>query len=266
VAEYEKTIPPGGSGTIKATVKTTGGAGLISRGIALKSNSVENAGVSLTCRGYVAKPFEVLPSDRLLFNKIHYRRAREEKVTIRATDGKPFRIEKIETKSDYLLARAVPLDQKGNAYTLTVEVPPTAPIETRLNGIITVQTDHAKNSTIEVYYSGIVEGPIAVQPKWITIQNNRAGETGAVTLSATGESPFNLRNVNAPKGVRVRVTPQVKGKLYQVEVTLAEAVAQSRGLKLSITTNRREQRVISVPIVIATDASSPSPKLPGRAK
>jgi hypothetical protein len=266
VAEYEKVIPPGGSGTITATVHTGGAPGLISRGIALKTNSTENGDLSLTCRGYTAKPFEVLPSDRLLLDKIKYGRARKEQLTIRATDEQPFRIEKVEATSEYILTRSAPLDEKRNAYTLTVEVPSTAPIETRLNGIITIRTDHKKNPKIELYYSGIVEGPISVRPKWITMQHNRTGEKGVVTLSATGEDPFEVRKVEAPKGIRARVNPKERGKLYDVEVTLAGPVIQSKGLKLSIMTNQKEQAVISVPIVVTAEAKPTSPEQPKQSK
>jgi hypothetical protein len=249
VTEYDKVVPPGGSGKIVASISTGHGNGLMAKSIRVSSNSVENPEVSLTCKGFVTRAFEVGPPDRIMFNEVKYGDSREEKITLRATDGQSFEIKSVETNSEFVKAEAEPPKESGGAYTLKVKLLSTAPVGL-MNNTIRVSTTHPKKPVVDIYYHADIKGPIDFMPKWIRIPSNQAGEKGEVTLSTTGDETFSVRKVDVPKGFSADLQQQEAGKRYLITVTMNTPLEQPSNFNLTVETDRPEQATITIPLSV----------------
>jgi hypothetical protein len=267
VTEYDKVIPPGGSGKIVASISTGHGNGLMAKTVRVSSDSVENPEVTLTCKGFVTRAIQVGPPDRIVFNDVKFGEAREAKLTLRSTDGQSFEIKKIETNSEYVQAEAIPPKESGGPYTLQVKLLPTAPIGL-MNNTIRVFTTHPKKQIIDIYYHADIRGPVSYLPKWIRIPSNQAGQKGEVALSTTGDQTFSVRKVDAPTGFSADLQQQEPGKRYLITVTMNEPLEQPANLTLTVETDVPEQPTISIPIsVMMYQKGGPMvipPKMPQR--
>ena len=67
--EYDRTIPPGGEGKIKLTVRTRGYQGNIQKSARVNSNDPVNSTIRLSVKGFVKAPIIVSPRRVRLYGK-----------------------------------------------------------------------------------------------------------------------------------------------------------------------------------------------------
>jgi hypothetical protein len=96
VANFDRTIPPGGTGKIAADVDTTGFSGPISKAVLVFSNDPATPQVNLVIKADVRAFIEVLPRPLVIFRNVLQGEPASEKLVLASADGSNFKIESAE--------------------------------------------------------------------------------------------------------------------------------------------------------------------------
>jgi hypothetical protein len=262
VAEYDKVIPPGGSGKIITNVRTENFGGSISKPVTITSDSTENRQVTILCKTYVKNIFEVRPTGRLSKN-IKFHENYKDQVTIRQMDGKPFAIDNVENTSDLFKTEVVPPAEPGGVYVLKIRTSSPPPIG-RITNRSKVHTNNPRKPVIDIFEHVTVEGPVATNPYVLQFFKGEAGDTTAVSVYPTDKNRrIRIKKITAPDGIKAEITQKTDGKNYVVQATLTRAMGYTSGLKLSIETDQRDQPVVELPILIVSHAKPIEPSRTG---
>lgn len=258
VAEFDRTIPPGGTGRIKGVLDTTGYLGPVSWALMVFSNDPETPQVNLMIRANIRMFIDVLPRPLLRFNALKGETITD-KVTLVAEDGSDFRVLGVEGDGNGLKTSVRELrggdriaDRAGSQWELVVTVLADAN-EGMLTRRLKVQTTSPRAPEVTVNVSGIVRPIVQVIPaelnfgevssahpigRNVVLINNRA-ENELKILGAEVDSPVFSAKANQ-MGTSQR---------FQVGVTLKPGTraGEHRGV-LKVKTNDPNRSVIEVPV------------------
>ena len=102
VADYDKEIPAGGRGAVKAKLDTKDFSGPISKSILIMTNDPTEPTVSVVIKADVQPIVEVLPRPLIRFNAVQ-REPMTQKVVVVATDAtRAFKVTKVESNVPFL--------------------------------------------------------------------------------------------------------------------------------------------------------------------
>jgi hypothetical protein len=283
VADFDKTIPPGGTGKIRANVDTSAFNGPISKAVLVFSNDPATPQLSLVIKAEVRSMIEAMPRSLVLFRSVLQGETATEKVTLVSADGSPFKVLGVQVRGkDYvdsgrqsstgapilvepgtdrspyeITVRELPeaeriAERKGPQYEVAVTVPSNAP-EGMLNDKIIIKTDMAKAAEVPLNVTGAVRAIIQVVPPEINL-GKVAGDAdvGQPVLLVNNRQNTDLQiseaTVDNP-AFTTKILPLQAGQRYQIAVTL-KAGAPKGTLKgtLKINTSDPTRKVIEVPI------------------
>lgn len=259
VANFDRTIPPGGTGKIAADVDTTGFSGPISKAVLVFSNDPATPQVNLVIKADVRAFIEVLPRPLVIFRNVLQGEPASEKLVLASADGSNFKIESAEASGGtyQLTYRELPEkeripDRKGSQWELTVTVPANAP-EGMLNQKIVVKTTAAKAPEVTINVTGAVRAVVQVIPPQVNfgtvagdalvgqnflIVNNRQGAELQLSEVKVDNSNF-----------ATEVIPLQAGQRYQVAVSLKAGVPKgTQKATVKITTSDPLRKLIEVPV------------------
>jgi Protein of unknown function (DUF1573) len=235
VAEFDHTIPPGGTGKIHAVVDTTDFGGPISKTIYVYTNDPDNARVELAVKAEVQPYVFVLPgfarfiqpqgSEPGSVEEIMFTGSFDDLEITKAESPYPF------MTVTYRPAREEERREQGQGkqwvLTFTVDYKKT-PIGT-IADFVTVYTNHPKQPIVRIPVSGFVRPMIAVTPP--------EADFGEIDLSTPQEARLIVRSFDPAgiqvtsaetdvPGVRVEVTSIEEGKRFALNVTFTPAMAK----------------------------------------
>jgi len=259
VAEFDHTIPVGGSGKVVAEVDTTGFNGAISKAVLVFSNDPATPQINLVIKAEVRAFVEVLPRPLVIFQGVLQGEAATQKLTLASADGSDFEILSATPsggpyKISYaqLPAEERDADHKGSQWGLTVTVPADAP-EGMLNHKIVVKTNAPKAPEVTINVTGAVRPVVQVIPAEINfgtvagdaligrnvmINNNRQGT----------ELKLSDVSVDNPN-FTTELLPLQPGQRFQVAVTMkAGAPKGAQNGTLKITTSDPAHKLLEIPI------------------
>lgn len=230
VADYDRSIPPGETGQIKAVLDTTGFRGPLSRSIAVFTNDAVTPQLNLVLRAQVVSTIEILPRPLVRFNVLQGEPATDSVVLV-SPDGAEFRVLGVAGTDDRVAAEFRELadgerirGRQGSQWEVAVTVPAGAR-EGVLNQRLTVKTDFEKAPEVTVAVSGVVRPIIQVVPgelnfgsvrsgqsvsRNLVVVNNRLGHDLVVTGVVVDESLFAVDIATAGSSPRVQVTVTLK--------------------------------------------------------
>jgi len=259
VANFDRTIAPGGTGKIAAEVDTTGFSGPISKAVLVFSNDPATPQVNLVIKADVRAFIEVLPRPLVIFRNVLQGEPASEKLVLASADGSDFKVQSAEASGGpYQLAyRELPekeriQDRKGSQWELTVTIPANAP-EGMLNQKIVVKTTAAKAPEVAINVTGAVRAVVQVIPAQVNfgtvagdalvgqnflIVNNRQGAELQLSEVKVDNSNF-----------ATEVIPLQAGQRYQVAVSLKAGVPKgTQKATVKITTSDPLRKLIEVPV------------------
>jgi len=187
VAEFDKTIAPGKTGKVKATVDTTSFEGPIAKSVSVFTNDPKNPKLQLVIRAEVRPYIGVFPG------YVRYIYVQGEDIapipqTLWASDGEDFEIREVTSPNPELhvtFREATPEerqeDQPGRQWRLVPLLAKNAPVGA-LSGNIEVKTNHPKQKIVNVPISGFVRPRQHVTPQKVELG---ALEAGVLPLSRT---------------------------------------------------------------------------------
>lgn len=259
VADFDRTIPPGGSGKVVAEVDTAGFNGPISKAVLVFSNDPATPQVNLVIKAEVRAYVEVLPRPLVIFQSVLQGETATQKLTLVSADGSDFKVLSAtpsggpyEIAYHELPAKERTPDRKGSQWELTVTVPATAP-DGMLNHKILVKTTAPKAPEVTINVTGAVRPVVQVIPgevnfgtvagdalvgRNVMINNNRQGT----------ELKLSDVSVDNPNFTTEVLTLQA-GQKFQVAVTLkAGAPKGPQKATLKIKTSDPMRKLLEIPI------------------
>lgn len=259
VASFDRTIPPGGVGSVVAEVDTSAFNGPISKAVLVFSNDPQNGQLNLAVKVEVRAFIEVLPRSLLRFNVLQGEPATE-KVTLVSAENLTFKVLSAEAsggaydvKFRELAENERVQGKQGSQWEVAVTVPANAP-EGMLNHKIVLKTDAPKASEVTLNVSGLVRPIVQVVPaevnfgtvpsdapvgRNVILINNRSGSELQVTKVEVDDPTFSTE-----------VIPLQAAQRYQVAVSLpAGASKGTHKATMKITTNDPSRGVIQVPVL-----------------
>ena len=260
VADYDKEIPAGGRGAVKAKLDTKDFSGPISKSILIMTNDPTEPTVSVVIKADVQPIVEVLPRPLIRFNAVQ-REPMTQKVVVVATDAtRAFKVTKVESNVPFLATELRRLagneliaDKPGDQYEVAVSLADDAPVGP-VSGTVTITTDHPKAEQVTVKVYGVVRALVHVTPTMLEfgsveakarpgrnliVVNNRTDGAAVKVTGATVDDP----------AFEASVSTIEEGRRYQVAVTVkGDATAGPRNATLTVKTSDRDFPEIKVPV------------------
>ncbi|TMA63268.1 MAG: DUF1573 domain-containing protein [Deltaproteobacteria bacterium] len=261
MTEFDKVIPPGGVGKVKASLDTTHYKGPISKGITVTTNDGSKKPVVLQLKVEVVTAIDVQPTDTIsVAGKVGALKPTE--VTVSSTDGRSFEV--LAVKADPSLAVSVKpaADHNGARRTASggavasgasryvVTITPKADVAVgRSVASVTLTTNHPGGESVPVQIILVVSGDVLVSPETLVLEPR--GTDDHVKISkAQGEVLKILGVESSDPDFVPSVRTVVKGREYDIVVRYVGK--PNRGVvrsSVTVKTNDRHQRSIVIPVV-----------------
>lgn len=257
VANFDRTVPPGGTGKVQAEVDTRDFAGPIAKAVLVFTNDKENAQVNLIIKADVRTYLEVLPRPLVRFNVLQGEAAAE-KLTVVSAEGSAFKMLSAESDGPYQVAfRELPekerlADRAGSQWEVTITVPATA-AEGMINHKVVLKTDSPKAPEVTINLTGVVRPIVQIVPaevnfgtvpadapvgRNVILINNRQGNELQLTKVEVDTTDF-----------KAEVVPLQAGQRFQIAVSMPAGLSKgAHKATLRIATNDPSRKLIEVPV------------------
>ena len=250
VAEYDKTINPGGTGNITAVVDTTNFKGPIAKSVKVFTNDPTNPQINLVIKANIKTHVEIEPG-YARFVAVHgepnaksvqkvWSREKPDLEILGAKSPYP------HVKVSYAEAAANERDggASGNQWQITVELDTDAPVGPMAD-CIDVTTDHPERQTIRIPVSGFVRPVLSVTPRVADFGRREVTEpqTASLEIRNMSKSAVTLDEISTDiQGLQAEIEPLEEGRLYKVLLTLNPGIKKGRfrGLVTINTTSSKQ--------------------------
>jgi hypothetical protein len=258
VADFDKEIPAGGTGTIRAKLDTTNFNGPISKSLLVITNDPEKPSMNLVLKAEVRPILEVLPRPLVRFNAIQLEQVTD-KVTVVSDQPEPFTISKAVSAVPYITASVRKLGEgelvagkQKSQYEVTLTLTDKAPVGP-INTEVVLKTDNPKAKEVPIRVFGVVRALLHVTPSQlqfgsveaasspgrnVLIVNNREGEAVQITGVEINDPAFEAKAMTIEEGRRYQVTVTVK----------PDATPGTRDAMLTIHTTDPQFSTLQVPV------------------
>ncbi len=229
VVDFDKTIEPGESGTVQATLNTAGlRSGDGSKGISVFTNDPENPRIQLTMQAKLR--------DYLVFNPGFARFVKgkghgpgEVTQIFFAPKFDDLKILKVESPFPHLAVDYRPATEEehrnegaANQYVLTLTFDYTQAAVGPLIGKLAVHTNHPKQKIAWLPVSGFVRPLVAVTPPQAHYGDIEDPEAMTTNFVVKSYAPFDVKVTKVSEnleGAQATVVPIEEGKSYNVQLT-----------------------------------------------
>lgn len=231
VAEYDRVIPPGGTGKVHAELDTKGIEGAVAKSITVLTNDPANPRLQLTLRIRIEEYLAFNPGFAR-FVQGHGHPPGEVSNLLLSANFDGLEVEKVSSPYPFMRAEVRPArpDERrdgaaGNQYVLTVTVDydeaPVGPLSSHVE----VHTNHPRQPVARLPVSGFVRPLLAVTPP--------VADFGEIAPSVRAAARFVVRNFGADPvkltgaeldlpGAESSIEAVEEGRSYKVELVLGE--------------------------------------------
>jgi len=256
VAEFDKVIEPGATGTVTARVDTTSIVGPTAKSVTVFTNDPANPRIQLTVKSEV-KPFLGMNPGYARFTTfVHDDRDQTSSQLLVAPDFQGLEITNVESpepfiKVSYREARDAERDETvpGKQWRIDVTLSKDAPVGPVADHVL-VQTNHPKQKLIEIPVSGFVRPMVAVTPPAVNfgkVDTSEAQQWG-ILVRNFGSTPLEIQNVESSvSGLDVEVEAIEEGQQYKLVFTPTAAMTKGpfRG-SVELKTNLPQEPSVTV--------------------
>jgi len=269
VAKFDKEIPPGGSGTVHATVDTENMAGPIAKTVTVYTNDQLNPRIQLTIKAEI-RPFLIIEPGYARFTSVvHGDREHDSSQILWADDFDHLKILDVESPKPWIETQfheAAPDersdDGSGPQWVVAIKIDKSAPVGPIADYVV-VKTNHPKQPVARIAVSGFVRPMVAVTPpdvKFGDIDPSR-GQSWGVLVRNFGSNPLEVESYQSTvPGLEVKVEPIKAGQQYKVIMTPTETMSEGAfDGRIEIQTNLPQQKMIAIDLsgnVVSTKAGS----------
>lgn len=236
VADYTKSIPPGGTGTVKVTVETTEFNGPIAKGVTIYTNDADNPQLELTVRARIEPHIFVKPGYARYI--VVQGEPQEGTIgqTLYAPNGTSFDVLDVQSPWPHLAVKfreATPqernADAAGKQWRVETTLSNNAPVGP-LSDFVVINTNHPHQKIVQIPVSGFVRPTIAVTPP--------SGDFGKIDVKGqTVQRSLNVRNFATEpikvtgvesdnQNLAVSIDPVQEGREYTLRITVKSEMAK----------------------------------------
>ena len=233
VSDYDREVPAGKSGFVKAKLDTGDFSGPISKSILIMTNDPEEPTVTVVIKTTVHPYVEVLPRALIRFNAVQHEPMTQKVTVVAAEDMRNFKVTGVSSDLPYLNTIVRPLakdelvaGKSAQQYEVELSLEEGAPVGP-VNALLRVETNHPKSEVVPIKVFGVVRALLHVTPSQVQfgsvsaknqpgrnliLVNNRSGGAKVAVESATiDDDAFQAEVVTIEAGRRYQVTVKVKG-------------------------------------------------------
>lgn len=260
VVEFKSdTLKPGESGELPFTMNLGQFRTVLEKHIIVKSNDPQTPEISLGLKVDYTPLYELSPvslTPNLAFGVDQV----EQSTTITRTDGKPLKIQRLDTSKSWVKATLEPgLAADATSARINIEVKRDGPAR-RFNEFVMVYAADKTNTPVaNIYLHGQVGGELALAPEalyWSVAGKSTAPVPEAAIVrrlkisSASGQA-LQVKNVQSSiPGMKVELVEQEKGKAYELVARLNEMPKATISGNVSFETSLASQGRVEVPVIV----------------
>ncbi|MCK5375467.1 MAG: DUF1573 domain-containing protein [Acidobacteria bacterium] len=232
VADFDREIPAGKTGLVKATLETRDFSGPISKSILIMTNDPRDPTVTVVIKTVVHPFVEVLPRALVRFNAVQHEPMNQKVVVVSGDDDENFQVTGVESSVPFLTVTVRPLGadellagKSSKQFEVALSMKEDAPVGP-VNAVLEVHTNHPKAKTVPVKVFGVIRALLHVTPSQVQfgsveakkqsgrnliVVNNRSGGVKVtVTGASVNDAAFAAEVVTIEEGRRYQVTVTVK--------------------------------------------------------
>lgn len=262
MADFDRTIPPGGEGKITLKLNLKGFQGNVKKTATIFNNDPQKSRAVLTLQGMVKTLVELRPSGTVTFRGLAGQLP-EQTITLIGTI-QPFHIQNVETNLEDKISYQLATVEEGKQYTLKIS---NRLKQGNYGGFIKLTTDLAQKPQVVVRVIGYVEGEIAVKPQTILVGKLVSQQTlrlGKVLVVSNRDKPFQVTNLKFDDRL-ISVTPQPlpNNQGFSLEITpklenVPPGGRQQTALTFETDLTPGEQYQVQVHVLNSADTAAPS--------
>jgi hypothetical protein len=152
-------IPPGGTGTVQATVKTERMKGRIRKYVTVRTDDPRAESIRLELTAEIVPALEVTPSEHVAFGRVEAGTRMVRTVTVRGEAGRPLELGTPRCASSALRIALRALERDPATYELEVVLLPDAPVGILRGGKIEIDTNYAERPVLALPVSARITEP-----------------------------------------------------------------------------------------------------------
>jgi hypothetical protein len=260
VAEFDREIPAGGTGWVKAKLETEDFSGPVSKSILIMTNDPQDPTVSVVIKADVQPFVEVLPRPLIRFNSLSSEEMNDRVLVVGAQEGSSFKVTGVDSSAPFLTASVRQLagselvrGRPEPQYEVTLALAADAPVGP-VNAQLTVHTDHPKAREVPIKVYGVVRALIHVTPPQVqfgTVEAKaRPGRTVIVVSNRLGDAKVEVTSAEVTDAAfTTEIRPIEEGRRFQVTVTIKQdAEPGVRDSVLTLRTTDPDFPTITVPV------------------
>jgi hypothetical protein len=260
VADYDKEIPAGGQGSVKAKLDTKDFAGPISKSILIMTNDPTEPTVSVVIKANVQPFVEVLPRPLIRFNAVQHEPMTEKVVVVSTDPSRDLKVTKVESSVPFLDAKVRKLPDSelvpgkpADQFEVTVAMKDDAPVGP-VSGQLAIFTDHPKAKEVAVKVYGVVRALVHVTPSQLEFGNveakARPGRNLIVVNNRTTNDPLAITGITVDDpAFETSVSTIEEGRRFQVAVSVkGDAAPGVHDATLTLKTDDPDFAELTVPI------------------
>lgn len=257
VAQHPDSIPPGGSGVIKAAVDTRNFKGGIAKSVRVYTSDPENPQINLVIKANVRSAVEVDPG-YARFIAVYGEPQKNSVQTIWSDEMRGLRVTKVESPYPFVGVSFRKLTEEeeqpgvsGDRWQIEVSLDQDAPVGP-LADFIVVTTNHPELQTLRIPISGFVRPVLSVTPRIADFGRRELTEpqTASLEIRNLSSRAVDLGEVSTDlDGLEASIESVETGRLYKVLLTLSPEMPKGNFEgRVTIDTNSDRQPTIEVSV------------------
>lgn len=256
MAEYDKVIPPGQTGKIRAKIDTKKESGKLEKTIVVVSNDPGNEKTVLHLFGSVLG-VKILPQNRAYYST-YAGKSQTKELTVATLGDGPITVNAVASKPN-IVVRMEPTNEPKpegdneywNQYKLFITIPENFP-EGRFSESVTLATNSEYTPLVKIDIAGSVTPALTVSPTVVRLNYTGDGKPPQRIIRITrniGQNFKVTRVITDPPQLTAKLEEKRKGEQFLVNLTWTDL--QTKGEfngKVTIHTNDSRKPVIQVPV------------------
>ncbi len=256
VAEYDETIAPGATGTVRAVLDTTSLVGPNAKAVTVYTNDPANPRIQLTIKSNPQPFLTVEPGYARFTSFVHDEEDQTQQQLLWTDDFEALEVTGVETPAEWVEASFRPAtaaerseEGTGAQWRIEVTLAKEAPVGPVADQVV-VRTNHPRQKSIAIPVSGFVRPMVAVTPPDVDFGKVDPAEEQqwGILVRNFGSAPLAIEGVRSTvPGIEVEVEPLEEGQRYKLVFTPTPALARGPfDGRVELRTNLAEQRTITV--------------------
>ena len=256
VAEYDETIAPGGSGTVRAVVDTKSEIGPNAKAVTVYTNDPQNPRIQLTIKSDV-RPFLIVDPGYARFTSfVHGEGDQSQSQLLWADDFEGLEVTGAQSPEPWIAVSyreatgsERSAEASGRQWRIDVVLDQDAPVGPVADNVL-VRTNHPRQKVVEIPVSGFIRPRVAVTPPDVDFGRLDPSEEQqwGILVRNFGSAPLEIRGVDSSvAGIEVAVEPLEAGQQYKLVFTPTPGMAKGPFAgQVEVRTNLPQQPTIRV--------------------